>query len=427
VQCPFVVVLCAAAFSLGAQATEPDVVSPSVAAPDDPAETSPGSTSAGEPPAAAAPSPATTSSPLPVRSFRDDPAADAALDGCTAQLSRSVDAARACFREVIASHAGALAAVKAEASLIVLEQTPSSSASLIPPGRLGVTAASGLFGVWNGVAAGLIVGANAANVDGTLLVGGTGVGAVALGVAMGAGGYLLAERLKLDEGAARLLASSLVWGTVIGAGLAPAIVEAWDTANGSGPAVSSAVAAVVGLGYVGAGAALLATSLTTFDEAQVSMINSGGTVGALLGLLILPNLSAAGVINTLPYSLTFVGTTVAGLAGGAFLGRTLDFTWGETLLCDLGLVLGGVLGGTATFVVAPSLGGSPATTQALVGTSLPMVGVLGGYAATLAFVSTWRAGRGAPLWRQAPNLRSVVSLAPVGRGAVPVLGMAGEF
>jgi hypothetical protein len=362
-----------------------------------------------------------------MKTFIDDPRADDALAACTAQVAEDIVAAQDCFRAVATRHAGSLAAVKAEASLAVLARQGAATPGLIPAGRLGVTAASGLFGVWNGAAAGWIAAANGGAVDQTALIGVTGIGAVVLGAAMGSGGYFLAEKLKLDEGAARLLASSLVWGTVVGVGVAPTIVEAFDTANGSGFAASVGVVAVVGMGYLGAGAALLATSLTTFDEAQVSMLNSGGVAGSLVGMLILPALSSFRVINALPYSAAFVGSTVGGLALGAGLGRTLDLTWGETLLCDLGLVLGGVLGGTASFVVSPSTSSLDYPTRTVITSVLPAVGLLGGYGAALAFVTSWRAGRGAPVWREAPRLRTIAAAVPVGAKLVPIWGLAGDF
>jgi hypothetical protein len=358
----------------------------------------------------------------------DEAAAAAALEACNAKLGDDVDVARGCYRDVVALHPGTIAAAKADASIYVLERTtPSSSSStLIPPGRLGVTAASGLFGVWNGVAAGWIVASNA-RVDGLLLVGGTGLASVALGGAMGAGGYFLADRLHLDEGAARLLASSLVWGTVVGVGMAPTIATAVEPAAGTGGAVTAAIGTVVGMGYVGAGAALLASSMLDFDEAEVSVMNSGGAAGMLIGLLIFPNLDAANIDGPLPYSATFVGSTVAGLGAGALVGRTFDLTWGESLLCDLGMVLGGVLGGTTSVLASPIVASMPQQGATAVVTSLPAVGLVGGYGAMLGFVTSWRGARGAPIWRDAPPVHTIAALVPVGRDVVPTWGLAGEL
>ncbi|MBM4282300.1 MAG: hypothetical protein FJ137_16610 [Deltaproteobacteria bacterium] len=388
----------------------------------------------GGPPAAspldAPPAPEATPPPAPdTRTLRDDPVADAALAACTAKVGAVDDGAEAvaCFRAVAAGHPGTLAAVKADASAAVLERKPATTPGIIPPGRLGITAAAGLFGVWNGVAAGWTINANVPNLDSTAVAGATGVGAVLVGVGFGAGGYFLAERWKLNEGAARLVASGLVWGSVIGTGLAPTIYDAINGGDASAPPFSVAMLGIVGMGYVGGGAALLATTLTTFDEAQVAMLNSGGIAGATIGVLLLPNLSVFRVSNVLPYSLNFVGATVAGLAAGTALGRIVDLTWGETLICDLGMVLGGVLGGTGSLVSGSFSGSWPETTRVLVATALPAVGLIGGYGAALGFLTSWRSTRGAPIWREAPKLRVIAGVLPVGRGVVPTWGLAGEL
>jgi hypothetical protein len=407
--------------------TPPPPTAAATAAAADPATAAaPPSEPAPAPAAAEAPPATPTSTPTSTTPV-DEAAAAAALEACNKLLGGEVLPAIACFRSVVVKHAGSLAAAKADASIYVLERTTTTSSTLIPPGRLGVTAASGLFGVWNGVAAGWVVAANVSNVDGLLLVGGTGLASVALGTAMGAGGYFLADHMKLDEGAARLLASSLVWGTVLGAGMTPAITSAIPTTNNGGPAVAAGVGTVVGMGYVGAGAALLATSMMSFDEAEVSVMNSGAALGMLVGLLALPNLASANVTTPLPYSATFVGSTVAGLGAGALLGRTFDLTWGETLLCDLGMVLGGVLGGATAVLASPALARLPPQGSTAVLSGLPAVGLIGGYGAMLGFVTSWRGSRGAPIWRDAPPVHAVAALLPVGRDVVPTWGFAGEL
>ena len=298
-----------------------------------------------------------------------------------------------------------------------LLQRPVQDGPEIPAGRLGVSATLGLFGVWNAVAGGILVGVNTPSVNGPLLVAGSGAAAVGLGIAAGVGGYYLAEALKLDEGSARLVASGVVWGTVLGTAIAPSIAQL------EGPAgFNLALGGVVGAGYVGGGAALLLSSLVPFDEAQVSMINSGGMMGSTVGLLLLPNLAAAGVQDTSMYSLTFIGSTMLGLTAGGVVGRYANYTWGETLLCDLGAVLGVVAGGTASVV----LGLSGGNNMALL-TAPPAVGLVGGYVVTALMVREWRANRGAPIWRDAPSVRPVAMAIPVGRSVVPSLGVMGSF
>lgn len=330
-------------------------------------------------------------------------------------------AARACYAAVIANHQGTEAALKAAAGLVVFDallRAPAKDGLEIPAGRLGISTTLGLFGVWNAVAGGILIGSNAPNlVDGAGLVAGTGAAAVALGIGAGVGGYFLADALQLDEGAARLVASGVVWGTVLGTAMAPSIAQV------EGPAgFNLAIGGVVGAGYVGGGAALLLSSLVTFDEAQVGMINSGGLIGSGVGLLLLPNLAAANVGDTSMYSLTFIGSTLVGLTAGGIVGRTVNYTWGETLLCDLGAVLGVVAGGTVSVVA----GMSGATEMPLL-TAPPAVGLVGGYVVSALIVREWRAGRGAPIWRDAPSVRPVAMAVPVGKTMVPTVGVMGSF
>lgn len=154
-----------------------------------------------------------------------------------------------------------------------------------------------------------------------------------------------------------------------------------------------------------------------FDEAQVGLINSGGMIGSFLGLLAMPHVAKAGAPNAIPYSVTFVGATTLGLLGGGVLGRTLDMTWGEVLLCDLAGVLGGI--GGAGVALAASGGNELGLTLP------PAVGVVGGYGVGLALVHTWRSSRGAPVLRNAPTLRPMASAAFDGERAVPTFGIAG--
>jgi hypothetical protein len=376
--------------------------------------------------AAARPPAADTTTTAPP-TFRDDPDAEAAHTTC-ARLAETVGsdpaAVRTCYLDLVTRWPGTVAALKAETSLFILRSPlvqGSGNAGLnIPAGRLGITTAVGAFGLWNAIAGGIVTGVNVPNVNPTALIAGTGVVGVAAGIGFGIGGYFLAEKLQLDEGAARLVASGLLWGTVLGTSIAPTIAFS-DTGGTAG--FNLGIASVVGAGYLAGGAALLLTSMVSFDEAQVSMINSGGAIGATLGLLLLPNLAAAGVTEVAPYSLAFAGTTTAGLAAGGLLGRSLQLTWGEALLCDLAAVLGGFAGGTASLLMG-TVTGSPSVTFM---TAIPAIGVVGGYGAGLLFVSQWRLSRGAPIWRDGPELRPIVSSVSTGRVNVPTVGVVGRF
>lgn len=148
-----------------------------------------------------------------------DSGAEEVYRRCAALLAREREPeARTCFLRLVVQARGSEGALKAEVALFVLDAqltapTTTASDALIPPGRLGITAAAGLFGAWNAIGAGIMLGATTnGGIPGATLIIGTSGAAIAGGVAMGAGGYFLADHLKLDEGAARLVASSLVWG-----------------------------------------------------------------------------------------------------------------------------------------------------------------------------------------------------------------------
>ncbi len=415
--------------AVSAPATDP---APTEPAPTEPAATEPAPTE----PAPTAPAP---TAPLAIEALPavvDDADAEAAYQVCNALLHAPPDPAAApdaipaerrlrdCFSSVVVQHRGTLAALKADVAVVVLDATakPPEEASLIPPGRLGITTAAGLFGVWNGVAGGAMTALTIPDINPTGLVAGTGAAAVATGIGFGIGGYLIAEKLQLDEGAARLVASSLVWSTVLGAGVSVAIGSA---AADSGFAPQLSLATVVGAGYVGAGATLLLTQYMSFDEAQVAMINSGGIVGAALGIVVDANLASASAGQASPttLSLAFVGSTALGLGVGGLLGRRYALTWGEALLCDLGLVLGGVIGGTGSIVFGLATGG----VNVPVVTFLPLAGMVAGYGAGMFFVGQWRDGRGVPVLRGLPAVRPIVSTLTTGRAVVPSVGVAGTF
>lgn len=362
----------------------------------------------------------TLSSPTPAP-LRADAEAEAAYRACTILVKDHADAdvVHDCFTRVAIEHRGTEGGLQADASVVLLDlqgEKPAGGLE-IPAGRLGITTTLGLFGVWNAVAGGLLVSTNAPLTNGTGLVAGTGVAALVLGVAGGFGGYYLADRLQLDEGSARLVASGVIWGTVIGSAMAPTVASIGDKTG-----FNLAITGVVAAGYIGGGGAVLLASFIPFDEAQVSMINSGGFIGGTLGVLALPNLLSAQVEGIAPYSLTFAGATTVGLVAGGIVGRKLSLTWGEALLCDLGGVLGGIAGGTVSVV----LGGAGVDNVTLL-TLPPAVGLVAGYVGGAVFVSQWRANRGAPVWRDAPAVRPTAMAIVSGQNVVPGVGVVGTF
>jgi hypothetical protein len=58
---------------------------------------------------------------------------------------------------------------------------------------------------------------------------------------------------------------------------------------------------------------------------------------------------------------------------------------------------------------------------------VPAIGLVGGYAGGLVFVGQWRASRGAPIWRDGPDVRPVVTSLFTGREQVPAVGVTGRF
>jgi hypothetical protein len=362
-----------------------------------------------------------SSEPAPVATWRltVSPDADERFRGCIALVATDEPQARDCLRELQGWAPDTTAGLRAEAALAALEaQVPAplarqvdeaTSVSLIPVGRLGVTTAAGLFGAWNGVAGTLIYQVQNPNSPvGTAFIAG-GIGAVALGVGFGVGGFFLAEALDLDEGAARLVASGLIWGTTLSIGPAVAIAEA-VARNAGGPLLFSLpLATVVAGGYVGGLATLGLALLLPFDEAQVSLINTGGWVGSLVGGLVLIDMAVFRVApdSLSTYGLTYSGIALGTLLGAGVLGRFVHLTWGEALLIDLGAVLGSVsFGAVSVGVMIGGLGfGMSPEAITLAVTSSIGGGALIGAGAALAGGLAWRAFRGERLLRDLSVLR----------------------
>ncbi len=369
-------------------------------------------------PADPSPTPTTPTPPACMDGAAFDARAEERLASCLEAIAAGKDLeARACLRAVVEEAPGTLPAAKAGSAIAVLDAQvlagrdhndveATANATLIPAGRLGITTAAGLFGVWNGVAAGLITQVTAPGLNPGITLIGSGVLAVGLGATFAVGGYMLADKLELDEGAARLVASGLLWGTNIGIGSAFVAGDALALTN-STLALDAALLTVVLGGYAGAGAALGIASLVEFDEAQVSLINTGGWIGSLLGLLILPNYATYGAFfgpGTLAlYGATYAALATAGLLGGGVAGRFLHLTWGEALLADLGGVAGVVLGGALSLGVVATTGGTLGQASVPFVTGAVALGALGGAAGAIGGAMVWRNARGAPLLRGEPD------------------------
>jgi hypothetical protein len=157
-------------------------------------------------------------------------------------------------------------------------------------------------------------------------------------------------------------------------------------------------------------------------SAQVSMLNTGGWVGSLLGVFALLDITAAGnAVNGGALSAAYLGISTLGLAGGALAGTFIDFTWGETLLLDLGGVLGLVAGGTIGLAVA-SQNVFPGAAGTDFATGMAGGGTLLGLGAMAATLITLRTLDNKPLLRNlgiAPTVGTPQTL--IGRDGKPFM------
>ena len=327
--------------------------------------------------------------PRVVPAMSENAAANADYDECLrlATRVRSPNLS-ACFERVATKYPDSLAAIRARANVSLLDAehdlvNGDANEGWLPPGRLELVGVAGLFGVWNAIAGGVIVATNANTGNGGALLIGISAASLALGVGFGVGGAAIGNALKLDEGASRMVASGIVWGTNMGIGLLP-VVFSLDTGNGTAPILT-----VLGAGWVGGLSTLALTDALRLDTAAVSMVNSGGIWGSLVGGLVMINLLNAQVESSGAYSAAYLGGNVIGLVGGGLLSQVVTASWGETLVFDLGAVIGGsVLGfGSTGLLLASGSNGEYATP---IITSAVGVGVIGGYALGMVTTSMLR-------------------------------------
>lgn len=345
-----------------------------------------------------------------------------------------------CLQRLVAEAPGTSGALQAAAALYVTRLrverelssdrgatavSPVDHVSDIAPGRLGIGVATGLLAVFTAVNGGVLVGVNsggAANFQMLALT--TGAAAVVLGAVGGFGGYLLGEQLQLDEADARLIGSSLVWGSVVGGHLGMVLADSVARAGAdSNTSFNALLFTFVGTTWVaGAGATAAATYLT-LSEAQVGLINSGGMLGATWSPGIMGNLNNGGGYDARSLALGSVAPIAAGLVAGGVLGALVPMSWGEVLICDLGGVLGLVAGGALMLSLPYS--GSPMPAY------LPPAGALIGWSGTAAGVVVWRHLRGESGSPGRSSRAQMQLTAPVvldRRGApVPALGVIGAF
>ena len=270
-----------------------------------------------------------------------------------------------CLNKIIRLKPGTTGAFQASTGLEYLESQHDVQPDRFQPGSVELSAVAGLYGLWGGLVLGGIAASHIPDVNEVAVLG---VGALGVGsaVAFGFGGNYLAKKLEFTAGDARLMASGFIWGTAIGTGLA----ESVSTLTGD---LRWGFANVVFFGALGGGAAGFLATQSDLNIAQVSLINTGGWVGVLNGTLAYLSVQALqDRDNRQPLFAATAYTAVAGLglAGGAYLGSQSNFSWGETLLVDLGGVIGTVAGLTAFGFL--SVSGTLANTPASLGVPLSL-------------------------------------------------------
>lgn len=339
--------------------------------------------------------------------------ADARLEACIPLVAARVDdEARACLDEVLGYGEDTTAALRVTALRGVLDAAPPAPLEgdvgdgtdeeggrgfAIPPGRLELSSTAGLFGVWNGIAAGIALAPHLPDGNPAGIILGTGALAVGLGIGYGVGGYYLAEALNLGEGDSRLVASSLVWGTSFGIAALPAVLDIVQPADNM--ALTLSLGTVVASGFALGGAGLALATFTDLTTPHVSLINTGGWVGGLFGLLTIASLAPYG--PPLPaYSAGYLAVAGSGLLAGALAGMVLDLSWGETLLLDLGGVLGTVTAAAIVMSVTASgaVNSVPSTVLIPTSSAITAAGTLGGLGLGLAATALFR-GDGGSLFK----------------------------
>jgi hypothetical protein len=341
-----------------------------------------------------------------------------------------------CLDRVVSDAPESLDAVRATAAKTMLEAAllhPIATAPPVgapvaepfaPPGRLELVGVAGVFGVWNAIALGVSVSSALQAEPGASLLG-TSALSLGAGVGFAVGGYYLGEALDLDEGGGKLVASGIVWGSNMGIAASILVLDLVKPQGGGAAFVT--LAPVVGMGYVGGGLGLLAAKLGRFDAAQVSLVNSGGALGSFLGAMAVTNLAANQVGGVAPYTLTYMAGNAAGLVGFGILGNLVEVTWSETLIGDLGMVLGATVVGLGTVGVLISTQANLSNqTATLLMTGATSLGAVGGYAAGLGIAMAVR-----PKPALAPSALNVLPMSSFvvdKAGALaPTLGLMASF
>ncbi|WP_242344598.1 hypothetical protein [Anaeromyxobacter terrae] len=287
--------------------------------------------------AAAQPGPPARAEPVEARgtdaAARYDTAMALLLDGKLEEAARAFDAV------VAAPDAGPLAdrartlaevsrALSARGQFVLHEPglerpRPARRARLDRSGRGELAFFGTTYGIWTGVASGLLAGAD----DGRVYS--------ALAIAGGAGGLALAilptRHASMPEGRAQAIESATNWGTLNG-GLLAALADA----DGKG-----VVGATLGTGLAALGTTALLTRERSPSSGEVALTNSGGIWGLVTGGLTLAILEDAGDKTA---ESVLLASTDAGLLAMALVARRVEMSRGRSLIIDAGGLLGTLAG-----------------------------------------------------------------------------------
>jgi len=289
-----------------------------------------------------------------------DPEADLLHASCVRLLAEGQDEkARACFDTVKTTAAQSTAALRADAGLSVLDAKTTAvvddKGAFMKPGRLELASLIGAYGVWTGVSAGILVGTNSEQygwgVEPSWLIFGTGVSAVGMGLLYATGGYFMADAMDINQGNAWSTTAGLFWGTTWG--IATVFIEMEQFEPNPNWSDESIVFTLLGAGTIGGLSGFGLSLLIEPEIEEVSMMNTGGWVGGFTGILLGMNLGVWSESQDIALLVggSFMAGNAAGLLLGAGAAHLFDLTWGETLLGDLGAVLGIVGAGSIAFAV----------------------------------------------------------------------------
>jgi hypothetical protein len=315
---------------------------------------------------------------------------------------------RACLEQVIEETPKSAAAVRARAVLSALPPEPPEPSEVLArrpipfkPGHLELIVAAGAFGIWNGAAAAIVLGASPIAVPAYVSAAGGAV-AVALGGAYSIGTYFIADRLDVSAGDARFISSGVAWGTGLGLSLAP-----WAFALAGSPwpagalppldedferALPFALIPTVAGGYGGVLVAVLVSRFVEMEPSQVGTLNTGGWIGFALGLTSTPLIAATGLGDPVWLGLWYLTTTSTGLAAGFGLSQLVRMDAWEVWLTDAGALAGLVVVGGGALLLRS--GAPPGGTGDILVGAAATGGTLFGYAGALAAVAWFRVQRG---------------------------------